>query len=194
MSITVKDGVMVTFDRKLIRLTNIVSLFYFYGCFAGTHSLITIHQPPVLTTALGHNVTMPCQLSHDEKIATTPVLYWVYVNDDNPKLWIPSEQYEGRVDLLDSNLNSSNKGILLKEVQWADSGKYLCKLSITPEGKKSFRMTGNGTLLMVYGKYKVSDFSFPMYCCKGAGRGGTDICTDICNQCIKTYLLRQLAT
>lgn len=170
LSIAVKDDVMVTFDRKLIRLPNILSLFYFYGCFAGTRSLVTIHQPPVLTTALGHDVRMPCQLSHDEKTAISVILYWVYLNNDKPKVWWPSEKYVGRVHLLDSDSKSSNKGILLKEVQWADSGKYLCKVSITAEGKKSFRMTGNETLLMVYGKYEVLHFSFPMYCCKGGDK------------------------
>lgn len=142
---------------------NILSLvlFLFLYLFSGTRSLITVHQPPLLTAALGHNVTMPCQLSlsDNEKFRTTPVLYWMY----NSKLHLLfgsdseyKERHEGRVHILDNNKSSSNKSILLKYVKWDDSGKYLCKLSFTTE-TNSFREKGNETLLIVYGKYK--DFS-----------------------------------
>ncbi|XP_029307847.1 uncharacterized protein LOC115021492 isoform X2 [Cottoperca gobio] len=98
---------------------------------------------------------MPCHLnlSHDEKMLTPPVLYWIYLTTDgtdNPRVWIPSEKYEGRVDTLDNNPNTSNKSIRFKNVQWADSGRYLCKLSINTKRDKSFRKKGNETLLMVY--------------------------------------------
>lgn len=121
--------------------------------------MVTVHQPPVLVTALGHDATLPCRLdlSHNEKMIALPVLYWVYVkHPDNPKLWRPSETYKGRVDLLNENLNSSDKSILLRNVQWADGGKYLCKLSVTTEKDQSFRAKGNETLLLVYGKNKVN--------------------------------------
>lgn len=96
-------------------------------------------------------------------MVTPPVLYWVYLTQDstdNPRLWMPSEKYDGRVELLDNNPNTSSKSILLKNVQWADSGKYQCKVSVITEGDR-FRRRGNDTLLMVYGKYKVLEFSFP---------------------------------
>ncbi|XP_054478204.1 uncharacterized protein LOC129110079 [Anoplopoma fimbria] len=128
---------------------------FFFFMVAGTRSLVTVHQPPVLTTALGHDVMMPCQLnlSPDERMVTPPVLYWLYVTQDNtnnPRLWVPTEKYEGRVELLDKNRTTSDKSIVLKNVQWADSGRYLCKLSITTHKDKSFRRKGNETSLKVY--------------------------------------------
>lgn len=128
---------------------------YLYFMVSGTCSLVTVHQPPVLTTALGHDVIMPCHLnlSHDEKMVTPPVLYWLCLthnNTNNGRLWSHSEKYKGRVDLLDNDPNSSNKSIVFKNVQWADGGKYLCKLSITTQRDKSFRRKGNETLLRVY--------------------------------------------
>ncbi|XP_070822851.1 uncharacterized protein [Chaetodon trifascialis] len=97
---------------------------------------------------------MPCQLSfsHNEKMVTPPVLYWVYFTEDteSAKVWTPSEKYEKRVDLLDSDSYSSNKSISLKNVQWADSGKYLCKVSIATKRDERFRSKGSETLLMVY--------------------------------------------
>ncbi|XP_038566688.1 uncharacterized protein LOC119897176 isoform X1 [Micropterus salmoides] len=127
---------------------------FLYFMVSGTCCLVTVHQPPVLTTALGDDVMMPCQLniSHSEKMVTLPVLYWVYVTQGpvRTKVWFPSGRYEGRVDLLDNNANSSNKSIHLKNVHWADSGKYLCKLSMTTQKAKSFRKIGDGTFLLVH--------------------------------------------
>uniref|UniRef100_A0A3B4X6Z0 Ig-like domain-containing protein n=1 Tax=Seriola lalandi dorsalis TaxID=1841481 RepID=A0A3B4X6Z0_SERLL len=98
-------------------------------------------RPPVLAAARGNDVTMQCQLqlSHDEKMLTVPVLYWLRLTPghENLRLWRPSVTYKERVALLDKNSNSTNKSILLRNVQWADSGKYLCKLSITTEKGKS---------------------------------------------------------
>ncbi|XP_039974423.1 uncharacterized protein LOC120784578 isoform X2 [Xiphias gladius] len=132
----------------------LTTMMFLYFIFPGTRSLVTVHQPPVLTAALGNDVILPCQLevSNDEKMLTPPVLYWVHLTQDkeNPRLWTPSEKYDQRVELLEKNPNSSNKSVLLKNVQWADNGKYLCKLSITTERHKSFRRKGNETLLMVY--------------------------------------------
>ncbi|XP_074508751.1 uncharacterized protein LOC141778411 isoform X2 [Sebastes fasciatus] len=123
-----------------------------YFMVSGTRSLVTVHQPPALTAALGHDVIMPCHLnlSPDEKMKTPPILYWSQTQNKTGNLWTPSKEYVGRVDLLDNNPNTSNKSILLKNVQWADSGKYLCKLSVTLQRKKSFRSKGNETLLKVY--------------------------------------------
>ncbi|KAE8289093.1 hypothetical protein D5F01_LYC12973 [Larimichthys crocea] len=81
-----------------------------------------------------------------------PVLYWFRSagdTDDN-QLWEPSEKYQKRVDLLDKETNTTNKSILLKNVLWSDSGKYLCKLSVTTTRSKRFRIKGTETLLMVY--------------------------------------------
>ncbi|XP_068592543.1 uncharacterized protein [Cebidichthys violaceus] len=128
---------------------------FFYLMVAGTRSLVTVHQPPVTATALGHDVLMPCflNISDDERMVTLPVLYWMYSTQDNtdkPRMWSPSEKHEGRFELLDKNRNTSNKSMVLKNVQWADSGKYLCKLSINTERNKSFRRKGNETSLKVY--------------------------------------------
>ncbi|XP_053288840.1 uncharacterized protein LOC128449605 isoform X2 [Pleuronectes platessa] len=121
---------------------------------SGSCCLVTVHQPPVITAALGHDVILPCQLSlsPDETLVTVPVLYWVLITQDaeGHRLWKPSEIYEGRVQLLDENPNSLNKSILLKKVQWADNRKYSCKLTITTQKAKSFRCKGNKTLLTVY--------------------------------------------
>ena len=130
------------------------SLIRFITALSGSCCLVTVHQPPVITAALGHDVIMPCQLnlSPDETLLTVPVLYWTLISQDaeEHRLWEPSEVYEGRVQLLDENLNSLNKSILLRNVQWADNGKYECKLSVITETKR-FRSKGNETLLTVYG-------------------------------------------
>ncbi|KAM7383073.1 hypothetical protein PAMP_002755 [Pampus punctatissimus] len=122
---------------------------FLYFMVSGTYSLITVNQPPLLTAAQGHDVIMPCQLnlSNNEKMMSPPVLYWIY----NSKTYVLSDssKYAGRAHLLDNNTDTSNKSFLLKDVQWTDSGKYLCKLSISTEGK-SFRERGNETLLIVY--------------------------------------------
>ncbi|KAF1388291.1 hypothetical protein PFLUV_G00088660 [Perca fluviatilis] len=138
----------------IVKTSGWAQQMFLYFLVSGTHSLVTVHQPPVLTTALGHDVIMPCHLnlSQNEKMMTPPVLYWVYLTQDgtdNPRVWIPSEKYDGRVELLDNNPNTSSKSILLKNVQWADSGKYQCKVSVITEGDR-FRRRGNDTLLMVY--------------------------------------------
>ncbi|KAM9851783.1 uncharacterized protein ACBR49_004934 isoform 2-T2 [Aulostomus maculatus] len=121
---------------------------------SGDLTLVTVHQPPVLAAALGHDVIMPCQLSvsQDEKTEISSILYWIHTTSDtgNSALWLPSQKYRGRVDLLDNNSKSSNKSIRFQKVQWADSGRYLCKVTITTEGDLSFRRRGNETLLMVY--------------------------------------------
>uniref|UniRef100_UPI0037E82914 uncharacterized protein isoform X1 n=2 Tax=Semicossyphus pulcher TaxID=241346 RepID=UPI0037E82914 len=122
-----------------------------YLMVSGRRSLVTVHQPPVLTSALGHAVMLPCELilPPDEKLLNPPVLYWDHLKGDDARLWPRSEKYKNRVNLTDNNPNSLNKSILLKNAQWADSGKYLCKLSIVTRGEKS-RKFGNKTLLMVY--------------------------------------------
>ena len=95
---------------------------------------------------------MPCNLnlSHDEKMMTTPVLYWYY--NSTVKIVPITDEYKERAHILD------NTSMLLKNVTWADSGNYRCKLSITLEKDKSFRKNGSGSLLIVYGKYKVLFF------------------------------------
>uniref|UniRef100_A0AAQ5YMD9 Ig-like domain-containing protein n=1 Tax=Amphiprion ocellaris TaxID=80972 RepID=A0AAQ5YMD9_AMPOC len=136
----------------------ILQLVYLCGYVSGVLSLVTVHQPPVLTAALGGDTIMPCelQLSHDEKMVSTPVLYWHYLQQEsNKRLWQPSEPYKGRVQLLDDNKKSWNKSIVLKEVQWADSGRYECKLTVTTQREGSFRKKGNLTSLAVHGKYKI---------------------------------------
>ncbi|XP_042280719.1 uncharacterized protein LOC121906110 [Thunnus maccoyii] len=121
---------------------------FIYFMVSGTHSEVTVHQPPLLTAALGHDVIMPCRLSlsNNEKMLITPVLYWMY--NSTLKVMPTSDKYKERVHTLD-NTNSSDKSILLKNVMWADSGKYLCKLSITTEDQ-SFRKKGNETLLIIH--------------------------------------------
>lgn len=86
-------------------------------------------------------------------MAIQPVLYWV--DSNNAKLWPMSAKYEERVDLLDKSVHSSNMSILFQNVQWADSGKYLCKLSVMgADSNKRSRVRGNETLLLIYGKCK----------------------------------------
>ncbi|KAG7216809.1 hypothetical protein INR49_001463 [Caranx melampygus] len=126
-----------------------------YFMVTGTASLVSVHQPPVIATPLGKDATMLCQLevSPDEEMQSVPVLYWSLLTEDkqNSRLTSnPSETYKGRVDILAKHPNSTNKSILLKNVQWADSGKYECKLSLRTKKKNSFRERGNGTLLVVY--------------------------------------------
>ncbi|XP_029360924.1 uncharacterized protein LOC115045404 [Echeneis naucrates] len=125
-----------------------------YFMISGTFSVVTVHQPPVLGATLDKNVTLQCELklSDDEKMGMTPVLYWhrIKPGNEHPRLWSPSEEYEGRVALVDDSRKSANKSIILKNVQWADSAQYQCKLSIYTEKEKSFRRKGNETLLVVH--------------------------------------------
>lgn len=154
----VRLTVFGTFTGNHYSYSTSCQFYLSFDVVSGTCSLVTVHQPPVLTTALGHDVVMPCQLnlSHDDKMVTPPVLYWVYLSEDteNARVWTPSEKYKERVHLLDNDLYSSNKSISLKNVQWADSGKYLCKVSVATKRDERFRRKGNETLLMVYGKYE----------------------------------------
>ncbi|KAM4580596.1 uncharacterized protein PAE49_005385 isoform 2-T2 [Odontesthes bonariensis] len=122
---------------------------------SGSLSLVTVYQPPVLAAARGGDVTMHCELrlSQNEIILNSPVLYWLFLeeaNTENSQLWNPSAAYKERVRLLDDEQKSLNKSILLRNVQWADSGRYQCKLSVTIQGSGSFRRSGNQTTLKVY--------------------------------------------
>lgn len=110
-------------------------------------------QPPVLITALGNNVIMPCHLSSNDMVSP-PILYWEY--QDGNKLWPPSDKFQERVDCIDKNEWSLNKSIVFRNVQWVDSGNYLCKLSIlTAEKNNRYRIRGNETQLLIYGKYSL---------------------------------------
>lgn len=116
----------------------------------GASTLITVHQPPVLIRTLGTDIILPCHLSSDDMLSP-PILYWVY--QDTIKLWPPSDKFKNRVDRVDQNEESLNKSIVFKNVQWMDSGNYLCKLSIlTTESEKRYRIRGNETQLIIYGR------------------------------------------
>lgn len=81
------------------------------------------------------------------------ILYWANLgkDPDQSKLWPPSEEYQGRVEQLSKNQNSANLSILFKNVQWADTGSYECKVSIlNPETHKRHRIKGNKTVLLIY--------------------------------------------
>lgn len=124
----------------------IYSIFLFLGVF----TLIIVYQPPFLITALGSNVTMPCHLSSDDMVSP-PILYWV--DQDGTNLWPRSGKFQERVDRMDENEQSVNKSIVFRNVQWVDSGNYLCMLSIlTTERKNRYRIKGNETQLLIYGK------------------------------------------
>lgn len=125
--------------RMLLRLCFMIS---------GAAALITLQQPPVVTATLGHDVVLPCELqdSHDEKTLNTPVLYWVA--DGRHQLLAPDGKYAGRVESL--NQTSPNRSIVLKDVRWSDGGIYDCKLSIRTDIRGSFRLKGNGTMLIIY--------------------------------------------
>nr|XP_024660069.1 uncharacterized protein LOC112435591 [Maylandia zebra] len=98
---------------------------------------------------------MPCELRlQDEKLLSQPILYWWKLNEmaaDFIRL-IPSQTpNNSRATLLDNNGMSTNKSMILKSVQWADSGKYRCKLSLHTERNGNFRQKGDTTSLVVYG-------------------------------------------
>lgn len=136
----------------------------FTGCLSGAFSLVTVHQPAVLSAALGQDIIMPCELRlQDEKLLSQPILYWWKLNEmaaDFIRL-IPSQTpNNSRATLLDNNGTSTNKSMILKSVQWADSGKYRCKLSLHTERNGNFRQKGDTTSLVVYGKYKAEDLLF----------------------------------
>ncbi|XP_010788697.1 uncharacterized protein [Notothenia coriiceps] len=142
-------------DFKVTKLEWTQRLFLYFMV-SGTNSLVTVYQPPVLTAVLGHDVIMPCQLSltdEDKRMQTPPILYWMYSTEGSSGGSIVcsySENYTGRIERLDNNQNSSNKSILLKNVQWADTGSYLCQLSLKNNNGTRFRTKGKETLLMIY--------------------------------------------
>ncbi|KAK5614053.1 hypothetical protein CRENBAI_011771 [Crenichthys baileyi] len=119
-------------------------------CFmiSGAVALITVQQPPVVTAPLGHDILLPCEIqdSQDEEIQTNPVLYWV--DEGKHHLLNSDGKYAGRIER--TNQTSSNKSIVLKNVQWSDGGTYECKLSIRTNLRGSFRLKGNNTMLIIY--------------------------------------------
>ncbi|XP_029928040.1 uncharacterized protein LOC115373681 isoform X2 [Myripristis murdjan] len=129
---------------------------FIYFMLSGIHSLITVHQDPVVVTSLDDDVTLPCELtlSREERLTKVPVLYWEYLKSEQPgmwpKVWPASENYMGRVERLDNDFNSTNKSIRFKSVRWEDSGMYQCKLSIHTARGGSERKKGSGTLLLVH--------------------------------------------
>ncbi|XP_028280898.1 uncharacterized protein LOC114448865 [Parambassis ranga] len=143
---------MLGLQRRLTpaeRTRTLVLCFMVSGCLCE----VTVEQPPLVSAALGHDVIMPCvlQVTAEDTMVTPPILYWSQMmeNVTTAKLWTPSPPYKGRVDLLDTNRSSNNKSILLRNVQWTDSGKYECKMSITTK-KSSFRKKGRKTALVVH--------------------------------------------
>lgn len=137
-----------TKDKKMFNQHHF--LIYSIYLILGVSTLIIVHQPPVLITALGNDVIMPCHLSTNDMVSP-PILYWV--NQDGTKLWPPSDKFQDRVDRMDENEQSLNKSIVFRNVQWVDSGNYLCKLSVlTTERKNRYRIKGNETQLLIYGK------------------------------------------
>lgn len=111
----------------------------------------------MLTVTLGHDVTMPCHISQQEEAIASTYLYWQKLNGstEESRQLSESEGYRKRVERLDNDQLSANLSILLKAVQWADSGKYLCKLSYyIPSTDKRYRAKGNTTLLLIRGKYE----------------------------------------
>ncbi|XP_076004694.1 uncharacterized protein LOC142999142 [Genypterus blacodes] len=131
-----------------------MTLTFLYFALTGVHLLITVLQPPVIVTSLGHDVVMRCELIVDEKLTSAPLMYWENVVPDRKerdKVFPPLDRYKGRVDRLDMDRHSSNKSILFRSVQWDDSGTYLCKVTIaTTKSKGSMRKLGEGTSLLVY--------------------------------------------
>lgn len=98
---------------------------------------------------------MPCHLSHSNEMTLSPILYWenLGMDPDHAKLWPPSEKYQSRVEHLSKNRDSANMSILLKDIRWADTGSYQCKVSISnPDTKKRNRIKGNNTVLLIYDK------------------------------------------
>lgn len=73
------------------------------------------------------------------------------------RLWPdPESPYKDRVDVLDSDRNSPNRSVLLKNVQWEDStGKYECKLSYRA-AKQDKRTKGSGVKLLIHGNKTIS--------------------------------------
>ncbi|KAL0984805.1 hypothetical protein UPYG_G00147150 [Umbra pygmaea] len=67
------------------------------------------------------------------------------------RIWPDAEHpFMNRVDVLDHDRNSSNRSILLKNIQWEDSqGQYECKLSYRA-GKHRNRTKGIAVKLLIY--------------------------------------------
>ncbi|XP_010903657.1 uncharacterized protein LOC105031109 [Esox lucius] len=133
-------------------MQNIINIVFLIV--AGTWAQIAIQRPAEIVYKLSQNATFPCEFIHTpvQQVEKNPIIYWHNMFQSNmTRLWPTSGlHYKDRVEVLDSDLNSRNRSLLLKNVQWEDSeGKYECKLSYRAGGH-SARTKGNGTKLLIY--------------------------------------------
>ncbi|KAL0984806.1 hypothetical protein UPYG_G00147160 [Umbra pygmaea] len=134
--------------RQLWNYVNIVLIA------AGSWAQIVIQTPEVIVHKLSQNATFNCEFIHtpEQQVEPNPILYWHNIVQTNmTRLWPDAEHpFMNRVDVLDHDCNSSNRSILLKNIQWEDSqGQYECKLSYRV-GKDSKRTKGIAVKLLIY--------------------------------------------
>ncbi|CAB1333474.1 unnamed protein product, partial [Coregonus sp. 'balchen'] len=115
-------------------------------------------RPDEVVYKLAQDALFDCQFIHtpDQQVAKNPILYWHQITSRESKtemtrLWPdPELMYKDRVEVLDSDRNSPNRSVLLKNVQWEDScGKYECKLSYWAAGQAK-RTKGSGVKLLIH--------------------------------------------
>ncbi|XP_071240062.1 uncharacterized protein [Salvelinus alpinus] len=122
---------------------------------AGALAQTVTQTPDEVVYQLAQNASMDCQFIHtpDQQVAKNPILYWHKITSltKMTRLWPdPESPYKDRVEVLDSDRNSPNRSVLLKNVQWEDSsGKYECKLSYRA-AKQDKRMKGSGVKLFIH--------------------------------------------
>ncbi|XP_055019554.1 uncharacterized protein LOC129411764 [Boleophthalmus pectinirostris] len=142
----------------------LLRIFLIHLLVSGVSSVVSIEQPSTLTTSLGQNVTLPCTLkiSSDHRLTSEPILYWELLT--RGRLWPPLRKDQGRMQ----RPESGNWSILLKHVQWEDGGQYQCKLSLTTQNEKSFRVKGRGTELLLYDQilFQPSDLNASLLQCQ----------------------------
>eukprot|EP00063_Salmo_salar_P046201 XP_014021036.1 PREDICTED: uncharacterized protein LOC106582443 isoform X1 [Salmo salar] len=144
--------VLITSNSKR-DLWNILSIALLVA--AGAWAQTVTQKPDEVVYKLAQNASMDCQFIHtpEQQVAKNPILYWHKITSltQMTRLWPdPESPYKDRVDVLDSDRNSPNRSVLLKNVQWEDStGKYECKLSYRA-AKQDKRTKGNGVKLLIH--------------------------------------------
>ncbi|XP_018582475.1 uncharacterized protein LOC108919165 [Scleropages formosus] len=113
-------------------------------------AISVIQEPSVIVSEIEKNITLNCLFTHTpEQKVTGPILYWYYGSDEllYPH---PIPQYKNRVIVLNPDKDSSNRSILLLNVQWEDNRKFHCMLSYEKSGHGA-RTRGKGVKLLLHG-------------------------------------------
>ncbi|XP_011484152.2 uncharacterized protein LOC105356059 isoform X2 [Oryzias latipes] len=128
----------------------------------GLLSEVVVQQPPIVFAAVGQDVLLPCVLQlSGQSLKTNPVFYWTRGTE--------SVSPSSHVQQPGSERTPTNQPLFLRGVRWADSGSYLCKVSVRTEQGGSFRRNGSRTKLLLYDNllFERCRLDQALLCCEG---------------------------